>query len=539
MKKYFLLATIILQVTLLFGQTPLKGDNSLDPNIIFYDGTWGNWTTIGNSTISYTAKLKFFDKSKNMYGWDLKFKTNRTPIDFEFKITNGYVNGSEEIDKFFSTTIFDNKSNDNRANGSGLAVYSKSSTLTVAIRNICFDFDQDKNPKCQKLNQESLSSSGVNGQKVGTNTSKTETIVNTGIQLVNLGIELFGKHTETEPKFNGNITEFIQSNLNCPTSTLENVSVKVDVAIENDGSIDDRFSNYYTEYRGPKSNEFIEEIKRVIGLTKGMWTPSKYDGENAFGHYKFNVKFECINNSLVKKLSIGNKTVSQLTEDYIDFFENYSKEFKYVNSATSEQSVILNFNVFSIEIPFHNNKPVNYSKIQFNDAIIDSYQTTFSKLSYNEQINSIFNKHGNFSNSVKQSVVFALKTNNTLYSFDKNSFYIYNNSDELKSTSKFKVFTDDEKKENLKLIIKQIKKSGGPPRVINRNEFEKDPFNIFLNLIYQNGTPEYSFDYKITSSQAKFTFYFKNSYDYFKSTINLEDEDLGYDDGKLIITIDK
>lgn len=150
--KILLFAAILLQTTFVFGQG------------------WSNWTTIPNSSISFSAKSSGFDQTKNMYAWNVKFKTSRTPVYFEFKIKGGTYSGSDEIDKYFNTAIFDNRDNENRINGSGGLVYSKSNTLSIAIRNVCFDFGQDRYPKCQKSDEETSSySSGANGQTSGNN----------------------------------------------------------------------------------------------------------------------------------------------------------------------------------------------------------------------------------------------------------------------------------------------------------------------------------------------------------------------------------
>jgi hypothetical protein len=149
MKKIFLLLIISLQFAASFAQSPTGEDE----NHIFYNTTWGAWQTApGHSNISFSARLKYYVKKTQLYGWDIRMKSTRTPIYFEFKITNqvleNYERAVKENDGFYKATIFDSKTNTNGINGSGLGIYTASKTkLFFLVRNICYDFTE-RRPDC-------------------------------------------------------------------------------------------------------------------------------------------------------------------------------------------------------------------------------------------------------------------------------------------------------------------------------------------------------------------------------------------------------
>ena len=369
-----------------------------------------------------------------------------------------------------------------------------------------------------------------------------ETLVNAGVTLVNLGIELFGKHEKTSPKFNGDLIDFFKRNMRCPIETFEKVSFSVKLNINANGEVKKRpLSSYYTDYKGVGSKLFEEEIERVAKLSSGLWNPATYDGKpDEVGEYRFSISFNCLNESVTKKLSSTNseKKTKEIEKEYIDYFTRYSNEIKYINSIYTEDSVMTNFNVFQIKIPIKNGITAKHSIISVDENQIKDFVSYSDKQPYETQRKSLFGVYIDRKVILKKLLI-SLKANNALYTRNETSFYVCNNIDDIKNLD-FQpnlVFSDKEKIENLKIIKR--KTSTNADRIEGKGQNLKHRYRFYdlLRLISENGIPNYSYDFSMYDSETEFLFYCKNSFENFKSIINLNDSKVSFEDRKMVIRI--
>lgn len=146
MKTTILFLILLFQITIAVSQKPYGEDEKHE----YYSTNWGAWVTApGNANISFSARLNRYDKKTKLYNWEVRSKSTRTPIAFEYKITNQVFTGAfdysdavRENDGYYATAIFDNESNERRIKGNGFSIYSTSkTTLYYQIRNVCYEFN--------------------------------------------------------------------------------------------------------------------------------------------------------------------------------------------------------------------------------------------------------------------------------------------------------------------------------------------------------------------------------------------------------------
>ena len=227
MKKYFLLTILLCQLTIVFGQKVSMEDEK----VIQYDTDWGNWvSTPENSNISFCAKLNWYDKQTKLYNWSIRRKVTRTPIAYEWKITNQVFTGASDNpgnEGYYKSSAFDSRDNTNSMNGSGFSIYSSTkTTLFYQVRNVCYVFD-GRNPNCNSktnnntTNQNNNSNNNQNTHQTKTNsgssvqTNKTQPNQTTQSQS-NQVINIIPNNTNTE------ILNVLETTTNQVTNTLTN-----------------------------------------------------------------------------------------------------------------------------------------------------------------------------------------------------------------------------------------------------------------------------------------------------------------------------
>jgi hypothetical protein len=181
MKKYFLLTILLCQLTIVYGQKVLMEDDK----VIQYDTDWGNWvSTPENSNISFCAKLNWYDKQTKLYNWSIRRKVTRTPIAYEWKITNQVFTGASDNpgnEGYYKSSAFDIRDNTNSMNGSGFSIYSSTkATLFYQVRNVCYVFD-GRNPNCNSKTNNNTTNQ-TNNSSNNQNTKQTTTTSGSPVQ---------------------------------------------------------------------------------------------------------------------------------------------------------------------------------------------------------------------------------------------------------------------------------------------------------------------------------------------------------------------
>ena len=378
MKKIFLLTMVLFQMTFVFGQNVLAEDEK----VIQYDTDWGNWVLApDNSNISFSAKLKRYDKQTKLYVWEVRHKVARTPIAFEWKISNQVFTGASDYSSavgenggFYNSATFDSNDNAKSMNGYGFTIYSSSkTTLFYQVRNVCYVFD-GRNPNCnsQANTSNSKTSLTTTQQNDLTDYNNSKADLERELAEHNSGIQ---KQNE-ENAIKGQIWDnAIKAGVDAHNSgNYTEAKNQFTIAINNSTNGQDRQNaqNYYDN--SVKAEKSQEKIKAVTDLAQGVIQILGDAHENKMQKLNAEIdemdrKQEIINNDQ----AINTLSDTKIFETYANYvaknFEALNIKFEKLTiykNEKNEKEAHLNFTGLQVIITnrWLNNKMQKYINVQ-------------------------------------------------------------------------------------------------------------------------------------------------------------------------------